>query len=74
MTPIGKILDIFNGDMNVFRGEIIDPFSHCMEMASHIIVVITMMISIGSWEVVLGFSIMLTLMYNIAMPYLHCDN
>ena len=74
VTPIGKILDIFNGDINVFRGEILDPFSHCMEMLSHIIVVISMMLSIGSWEVFFGFAIMITLMFRISKPYLHADN
>ena len=74
VTPIGKILDIFNGDMNVFRGEILDGFSHCMHMISHVIVVITMILRIGSWEVLVGFSVMMLLSYKISTPYMHADN
>ena len=74
VTPIGKVLSIFNDDMNVFRGEIIDPLSYCMDMLSHVVVVTTFMVSLGSWEVFFGFAIMGFLAVKIATPYLHADN
>ena len=42
VTPIGKILSIFNGDLSAFYGRILDPFWHMCEMGSHIVVVISM--------------------------------
>ena len=74
VTPIGKILQIFTEDMNVFQGEILEPLKHCMEMLSHVIVVSSILLTVGSVEVVLGFILMVYLCSKVARPYLHADN
>ena len=74
VTPIGKILQIFTEDMDVFQGQIIDPLNHCVNMFAHVCVVTYLLVTMGGWEVVIGFTIMITLMYFIAKPYLHADN
>ena len=74
MTPIGKILQIFSEDMEVFQGHLIDPLMRCLNMASHVVVVGTIMFKVGGCEVYIGLSIIALLMYKIAKPYLHADN
>ncbi len=44
VTPIGKILQIFTEDMEVFRGHLIDPLNHCVNMMAHVVVVSTLLI------------------------------
>ena len=74
VTPIGKILEIFHSDLRVFHGEMIDPFNGMTDMMSHIIVVITMMINIGSWEVVIGFVLVAYLMNKVGQPWITAND
>ena len=74
MTPLGKIIQIFTEDMNVFQGQIVDPLAHCLEMVSHIIVVFTIIVSMGCWEIVVAFGLLFWIMSKISKPYLHADN
>ena len=74
VTPIGKILQIFTEDMNVFQGQIIEPIQHCSEMVSHVIVVFSIMFAVGSWEIIVGFGLLIWIMRKISQPYLHADN
>ena len=74
VTPIGKILQIFTEDMNVFQGQIIEPIQHCSEMVSHVIVVFSIMFAVGSWEIIVGFGLLFWMMRKISQPYLHADN
>ena len=74
VTPIGKILQIFTEDMNVFSGEILEPLRHCMNMFSHIFVVFSIIFTIGSWEIYVGFAVMVLIMSKLIKPYLTADN
>ena len=75
VTPVGKILNIFTRNMNVFYGQIVEPLNHMMNMASHVLVVLYYLFSIGNWSIVIS---VLTIMYiagvKIATPYLYADN
>ena len=75
VTPVGKILNIFTRNMNVFYGQIVEPLNHMMNMSSHVLVVLYYLFVIGNWSVVLT---VLVVMYvagkKIATPYLHADN
>ena len=71
VTPIGKILNIFTRNMNVFYGELLEPVDEMLNMASHLIVVIGCLLAIGSWSIVLpGLFVTFWLMREIARPYL----
>ena len=74
VTPLGKILKIFNEDMHVFMGQIIEPIKHCSEMLSHVVVVLSMLVTIGSWEIVFGFVMLAYLFRKISKPYMAADN
>ena len=75
VTPVGKILNIFTRNMNVFYGQIVEPLNHMMNMASHVLVVLYYLFTIGNWSIVIT---VLTVMYiagvKIATPYLYADN
>ena len=60
--------------MNVFQGQIIEPIQHCSEMVSHVIVVFSIMFAVGSWEIIVGFGLLIWIMRKISQPYLHADN
>ena len=74
VTPLGKILQIFTDDMNVFRGEILEPLQHMMNMGSHVVLVLFFFLSMGSWEVYLGLAIMGLCINYCIWPYLAADN
>ena len=74
VTPIGKILSIFNGDLEVFYGRILEPLHHMTEMGAHIIVVLSIFYAIGNVYVLLMLCSMAYVMYFITKPYLHADN
>jgi len=74
VTPIGKILSIFNGDLEVFYGRILEPLHHMSEQAAHIIVVLSIFYAIGNVYVLLMLCSMVYVMYFISKPYLHADN
>ena len=74
VTPLGKILQIFTDDMNVFRGEILEPLQHMMNMGSHVVLVLFFFLTMGSWEVYLGLAIMGLCINYCIWPYLAADN
>lgn len=74
VTPVGKILEIFQEKMNVFRGCLFDPLKHCLGMGSHVVVVLSLMFCIGGWETTLGVIFIGYLMIKFVPPYLSCDN
>ena len=49
VTPIGKILKMFNQDMNVFQ-EMEETYFHGVEMACHILVVSAVLVSVSPHE------------------------
>ena len=74
VTPLGKILQIFTEDMHCFKGEIVMPLEHCMNMITHMFVVVSLMFSIADWEVLIGFTILAICMRYATMPYWVADN
>lgn len=74
VTPLGKILQIFTEDINVLKGEILEPLKHCMNMLSHVIVVLSIIIALGSWEVYIGLSVLVYCINYCIWPYLSADN
>ena len=73
VTPVGKILRIFQSEINVFN-HILEPVKHCLGMGAHVVVVITMLFNVGSWEVLVGFVAMMYLVNKVIWPYLYADN
>jgi ABC-type multidrug transport system fused ATPase/permease subunit len=71
---MGKILQIFTEDMNVFNGGILDPLQGMLEMTNHVIVVFSILFVLGSWEVYFGLGLMFWIMSGFIKPYLHADN
>lgn len=69
VTPLGKILQIFNEDMNVFKGEIVMPMEHCANMATHMFVVVSLMFAVGDWEVLVSFTVLSFFIYSICKPW-----
>ena len=49
VTPIGKVLKMFNQDMNVFQ-EMEETYFHGVEMATHILVVFAVLVSVSPLE------------------------
>ena len=75
VTPIGKILSIFNSDLAVFYGGLLGPLHHIFEMLSHVFLVLTSFYAIGNFSVtVMTFIIMLYLMRKISKPFVSADN
>ena len=68
VTPIGKILKIFNEEIHVFRGGIIHPMIGCVEMTCHVIVVMSTMFAICSWQTVLGLCV-IAFIFSKLIPF-----
>ena len=74
VTPVGKILKIFNEEIHIFRGQLWDPIKHVIGMGSHVIVVLSVMFSIGGWETLIALCLMAFIMSYVVPPYLSADN
>ena len=75
VTPMGKIMNIFMDDLNVFYGQVLDAPNAMFEMLSHVVVVLSIMFAIGNWYILVPmFSLMLILARHVSKPYIHADN
>ena len=74
ITPIGKVLRIFTGDISVFKGTLIDQTQHILNIVSHVIVMVALLVSFGSWEVTFTCLFLLALMVHLSKPWLHAEN
>lgn len=75
VTPVGKILNIFTRNMNVFYGGIVEPLQHMMNMSAHVLVVLAFLFSHGDIRILTVVLVgMGYLARYIATPYLHADN
>lgn len=74
ITPIGKILKIFTDDMHVFQGRMIDTLQGVIGIGSHIVVVFSILTVLSTWDICLGFLLVLYLMLKISKPFLRADN
>ena len=75
VTPMGKIMNIFMDDLNVFYGQVLDVPNEMFEMLSRVVVVLSIMFAIGNWYILVPmFSLMLILARNVSKPYIHADN
>ena len=57
ITPVGKILNIFQSEIHIFRHHLFDPLQHIVGMCSHVVLVCSVMLSLGFWESIIGFTI-----------------
>lgn len=75
VTPLGKIVQIFMSDLNVFYGQVLDAPRGCFEMLSHVFVVFSAMFAIGSPYIMIPFlAVMMYLGRQVSKPYTHADN
>lgn len=74
ITPIGKIMKIFNEDINVFQHQILPPITHSIDKLSHFAVVFYMMWLISVSELLIGLVVVAILVRIVSKPYLYADN
>ena len=74
ITPVGKILGIFQREINTFRTHLFMPIMHCMGMFTHIFFVLHMLMTYGSYEVYAVLAVMVMIMNYVIWPYLSADN
>jgi len=74
VTPLGKILKIFQEEINIFRNHLFEPIGHMLNIGAHVVVVTSLMLSIGAMETVIGGLIFCFFMYQIVPYYLKADN
>ena len=74
VTPVGKILKIFQDEINIFRNHLFDPLKHIIGMISHVIIVCGFMLSIGFWESIIGFSFIGLVFYQFVPYFIGADN
>ena len=74
ITPVGKILKIFQDDIHIFRNHLFDPLKHIIGMLSHVVVVATLMLRLGFWESIIGFTFIGTIFYQIIPYFMVADN
>jgi ABC-type multidrug transport system fused ATPase/permease subunit len=74
ITPVGKILKIFQDEINIFRNHLFDPIKHIFGMLSHVVVVLSTMFLIGFSETMIGMAFMFMLMQMIVPRYNAADN
>lgn len=74
ITPVGKILHIFQDEINIFRNHLFDPLKHIIGMLSHVIVVSSFMLSMGFWESIIGFTIIALIFYQFVPFFMVADN
>ena len=73
VTPIGKILEIFNGDIHVFE-HMDGALWGMVEISAHFIVVFTSMFQFATTEVLIFLPLFFYAIYHISKPYLAIDN
>lgn len=74
VTPVGKILKIFQEEINIFRNHLFDPLKHVIGMLSHVVVVLSTMFLIGFQETAIGMAFMICLANMIIPRYNAADN
>ena len=75
VTPLGKIVNIFMGNLRVFYGEVLDAPNGIFEMLSHVFVVLSVMFAIGNvCFLVPMLGLMLIVGRQISKPYTYADN
>ena len=74
ITPVGKILRIFQDEIHIFRRHLFDPLKHICGMLSHVVVVVSLMLTIGFWETIIAAGIFIFLCSKIMPRYLSADN
>ena len=75
VTPIGKILSIFNGDLDVFYGEILNPLGNIFDMSAHILVVLASFFAIGNFSVTIGtFIFIIYLIRKVSKLFVSAGN
>ena len=75
VTPIGKILNIFTSNMNVFYGELFDPIDCMINMTSHMLVILIFLFTTCNTYILLPvFGLMFLQMRRIMRPYLNVEN
>lgn len=75
VTPMGKIMNIFMDNLNVFEHQVLEAPKSIFEMLSHVLVVFSMMFAIGNWLILVPLiAMMLILGRKISKPYIYADN
>lgn len=74
VTPIGKIMQIFTEDLNVFYGRILDAPKEIFNLFCEIMLGLSIMFAVGRFYVPPLIGVMAYCMYYLARPYLYADN
>lgn len=75
VTPMGKIMNIFMSNLNVFEHQVLNAPNSIFEMLSHVLVVFSMMFALGNWVIMVPIIIMMLILGRmISKPYIYADN
>lgn len=74
VTPVGKILKIFQEEINIFNEGLLSPFEYMSDSVSHVVVVSSFMFALGFWETLAGFTVLALLLQRVVPYYLSSDN
>ena len=74
VTPLGKILLIFNEDLQKFNNLAIECTRRNLEMLAHLVVVLWILLSLSDWYIYLILAFMVYMIYIVAYPYMCADN
>lgn len=74
VTPIGKILKIFQEEINIFRDRMFHPLKRITDMSAHVVVVLSTMMLVGPWETIIALAIGAYIWRMIIPPFNAADN
>jgi len=74
VTPVGKILKLFQDDINVFGYSLLEPILEITSGSANIVYVASVMLSIGFWETLVTFVFFAVFCSQVVTPYLAFDS
>lgn len=74
VTPLGKIIQIFNHEIDIFSDRLFEPLIEVVYHISHILLVVKLMLQIGGLAVIMPLAFTCYLAYLVSVPYFCCDN
>ena len=74
VTPLGKVLKIFNSEINRFSEGLYHPLINLPYLICHVLLVVKLMLQLGSFDILILLSVTAWLGYQVALPFLHFEN
>ena len=74
VTPLGKVLKIFNSEINRFSEGLYNPILTLPYLLCKVLLVIKIMLQLGSFDILIFLLATAWLIYQVALPFLHFEN